>query len=495
VDQVKLMGWSVDLTASAYAVLSNHLHRDDDDEHAAFCYAGLAQTPSGRRLIVRRVVPVVDEEFPISAAAGYRSIVPRAVARAALECDNLGLCLIWAHSHPGSTTRVGLSSQDLSTAEHTYPALSDLTHGRPVGVLVLGTDSAAGQVHTGGAPERIDRLRVVGSPITDLAPQPRAGEETDERYARQVMMFGAVGQRRLAELTVAVVGVGGGGSVIVQMLAHLGVGRLLLFDHDVVKQLNLSRIVGATPADIGRTKVEVLARLVHSINPKAHVAALAADVTYTEDAELLSQADVVFLATDTAFARHAVNLVCHQYLIPFFQVGAKVATDAETGAVEIIHVVDRPFLFTAGCMHCAGIVPLDQLQREQQSDEENRAQDYLGQGGSDIEDPSVITLNSIAASHAVTDFLMTFTGLAPAAAPSALVYYPLEREMRSRNAPRRPGCPYCDSGSETSAFARGATWPLQLRPGYSPGFREVHAEAPRPWWKRLMTFRYLWRAR
>ncbi len=204
------------------------------------------------------------------------------------------------------------------------------------------------------------------------------------------------------------------------MLAHLGVGRLLLFDHDVVKRLNLSRIVGATPSDIGRTKVEVLARLARSVNHEADVTALVADVTYAEDAEHLRQADVVFLATDTAFARHAVNLVCHQYLIPFFQVGAKVATDAVSGAVEIIHVVDRPFLFAAGCMHSAGIVPLDQLQREQQSEEENRAQDYLGQGGVDIEDPSVITFNSIAASHAVTDFLMTFTGLARDEAPGTL---------------------------------------------------------------------------
>ncbi len=75
--------------------------------------------------------------------------------------------------------------------------------------MVLGTDSARPSPY-GGAPERMVRLRVVGSSVIDLAPQLRADEETDERYARQVMMFGDVGQRRLAELTVAVVGVGGG---------------------------------------------------------------------------------------------------------------------------------------------------------------------------------------------------------------------------------------------------------------------------------------------
>lgn len=483
------MGWSIDMTASAYVALARHLHRDDDDEHAAFCYAGLAEGPGGPRLVVRRMVPVPDEDFPISDGAGYRAITPRAVARAAIECDALGLCLIWAHSHPRSTRRVGLSPQDLRTAEHSYPALSDLTHGRPVGVLVLGTKSAAGQVHVNGSVEPIQRLRVVGSPIVDLEPEPRAAAESDERFVRQVQMFGELGQQRLSELTVAVVGVGGGGSLIVQMLAYLGVGRLLLFDYDVVKRLNLSRIVGANAADIGRPKVEVMARLVRWINPDIDVRAYNGDVRYVEDAQLLSGADVVFLATDTAFARHAVNLLCHQYLVPFLQVGAKVATDEDTGAVELIHVVDRPFLFTAGCMHCAGTVPLDQLQREQQTEEENRAQDYLGRGGGDIEDPSVISLNAIAASHAVTDFLLTVTGLAGIDAPDALVYYPLERQMRSRKAPPLPGCAYCDPCADRSAFARGSTWPLQLRPGHSPDFAEVNPEAPActlPWWKRAI---------
>ena len=177
----------------------------------------------------------------------------------------------------------------------------------------------------------------------------------------------------------------------------------------------------------------------------------------------------MFLATDTAFARHAVNLICHQYLIPFFQVGAKVSTSPDGRRVTQIHITDRPFLFTSGCMHCAGIIPVEQLRREQQDEETNRAQDYLGHGGRDVEDPSVITLNSIATSLATTDFLFTFTGLAQDPSPEGLVVYPLEREMRSRHA-GRPGCPYCDPAANLSARARGDLWPLQFRPGHSPDF-------------------------
>jgi hypothetical protein len=474
------MPWSVSMTAADYAVLASHLHRGDGDEHAAFCYAGLTGYQDGGRLLVRRVVPVPDEEFPVSPGDGYRQITPRAVARAAIECDAAGLCLIWVHNHPGSTTCVALSPQDRRTAARAHPVLAGLTDGRPVAALVLGSGSAAGEVWTSSGVEAIRCLRVIGSPITDFRPEPVAGTACDERFARQVLLFGDAGQRRLRELTVAIVGGGGGGSLIAQSLAHLGVGGIILVDHDVVKRLNLSRIAGATPADVGKLKVDVAARLIRSIDPAITVTPVSGDVTYVTDAQAITAADVVFLATDTAFARHAVNLICHQYLIPFFQVGAKVSTSPDGSQVTQIHITDRPFLFTSGCMHCAGVIPLDMLQREQQDEETNRAQDYLGAAGRHIEDPSVITFNSIATSLATTDFLLTVTGLAPDSSPEALVVYPLERAMRSRPAPARPGCLYCDPAATLSARARGDLWPLQLRPGQSPAFGRRPVPAPRP---------------
>jgi len=466
------MSWSVSMTAADYELLADHLQCGDGEEHAAFCYAGMACYQGSGRLLVRRVIPVPDEEFPLSPGDGYRRITPQAVARAAIECDADGLCLMWAHNHPESTTSVALSHQDRRTAARAHPVLADLTDGRPVTALVLGSESAAGEVRTAAEVEPVHSVRVIGSPIMDLRPVPIAGAACDERFSRHVLLFGEAGQRRLRELTVAIVGLGGGGSLIAQILAHLGVGGIILIDHDIVKRLNLSRIVGATPADVGMLKVDVAARLIRSIDPAITITPFNGDVTYADDAKVITGADVVFLATDTAFARHAVNLVCHQYLIPFFQVGAKVSTRQETGEVTQIHVTDRSFLFTSGCMHCAGIIPLDRLQREQQDNETNRAQDYLGAAGQDVEDPSVITLNSIATSLATTDFLFTVTGLAQDPQPEALVAYPLERAMRRRSAPSRPGCPYCDPSPALSARARGDLWPLQLRPGHSQSFTQ-----------------------
>jgi hypothetical protein len=473
------MTWSVSIAAADYATLTSHLHRSDGDEHAAFCYVGVAFSPGGGRLLVRRVVPVPDGDFQLATSGdGYRSIAPRAVARAAIGCDAEGLSLIWVHNHPLSTTSVALSPQDRRTAARVHPVLANLTDGRPVAAVVLGTSSAAGEVWTPTGIERLDGVRVIGSPILELRPAPTRSKDRDERFARQVLLFGETGQRRLRELTVAIVGLGGGGSLIAQTLAHLGVGGITLIDHDVVKRLNLSRIAGATPGDVGKLKVDVAARLVRGIDPAITIESYNGDITYAEDARMIAAADTVFLATDTAFARHAVNLVCHQYLIPFFQVGAKVSTSQDSGEVTQIHVTSRPFLFTSGCMHCAGIIPLDTLQREQQDDQANQVQDYLGHAGRDIEDPSVITLNSIATSLATTDFLFTVTGLAQDPSPDALVAYPLERALRSRHAPALPDCHYCDAARALSARARGDLWPLQLRPGHSPGFARRPAMMP-----------------
>ena len=67
-------------------------------------------------------------------------------------------------------------------------------------------------------------------------------------HARQVLAWGDDGQHSLANSTVGVVGCGGTGSHVALQLAHLGVGRLVLVDHDVVEQSNLSRLVGVGAA-------------------------------------------------------------------------------------------------------------------------------------------------------------------------------------------------------------------------------------------------------
>ncbi|HYX02868.1 MAG TPA: ThiF family adenylyltransferase, partial [Reyranella sp.] len=79
-----------------------------------------------------------------------------------------------------------------------------------------------------------------------------------ERYARQVVLpeVGAAGQERLSAASVLVVGAGGLGCPVLQYLAGVGVGRLIVVDHDRVEETNLHRQPLYTMADIGALKAQ-----------------------------------------------------------------------------------------------------------------------------------------------------------------------------------------------------------------------------------------------
>jgi hypothetical protein len=78
--------------------------------------------------------------------------------------------------------------------------------------------------------------------------------------------------------------------------------------------------------------------------------------------------------------------------------------------LESIYVAVRPVYPGRGCLHCAGLISPDALQREAASDAERANQNYLGLP--EVIDPSVITLNGIAASTAKSLMLMSAVHLA-----------------------------------------------------------------------------------
>jgi hypothetical protein len=283
-------------------------------------------------------------------------------------------------------------------------------------------------------------------------------------------MFGLGGQAALAGMKVAVVGAGGGGSLITQTLAHLGIGQIVVVDFDRVMATNLSRIVGARPRDARRRrrKVDVMRRLVRSIDPTITLTTHVGDITYTQDARALVDCDFIFSATDTQFARYAVNALCHQYLIPGAQVGAKVLSDGR-GDVQLAYAAYRPIDLSGACLECGGAIDPNALRREQLSTVEQHAQNYVDMPvGPDLPDPSVITLNSTAVALALLDFQFAATGMTePGTHLEQRIYHAPERALRTRQASPRPACRWCNRGLGDAAFGRGDDHVLPLRPGGS----------------------------
>jgi len=94
-----------------------------------------------------------------------------------------------------------------------------------------------------------------------------------ERYARHIVLpqVGGIGQRRLKAASVAIVGAGGIGSVVISALAGAGIGKLTIIDDDVVDRTNLQRQPIFRNDQIGQSKAVLAAKFVRALNPYVEV--------------------------------------------------------------------------------------------------------------------------------------------------------------------------------------------------------------------------------
>jgi tRNA A37 threonylcarbamoyladenosine dehydratase len=145
----------------------------------------------------------------------------------------------------------------------------------------------------------------------------------EARFAGVGRLFGKSALETLRRSHVCVVGVGGVGSWAVEALARSGVGRLTLIDLDDVCVSNTNRQLPALLEEIGKPKVEVLARRVRSINPECAVRALSEFFTAATAGSLLEEKyDFVLDAIDNVANKCLLLAECHRRGIPVLATGA-----------------------------------------------------------------------------------------------------------------------------------------------------------------------------
>ena len=93
----------------------------------------------------------------------------------------------------------------------------------------------------------------------------------DTRFSALGRLYGTEGLNRLKGAHVAVIGLGGVGSWVVEALARTGIGQLTLIDMDEVCLSNVNRQIHAVNATVGRAKAEVLAERIATIAPECEV--------------------------------------------------------------------------------------------------------------------------------------------------------------------------------------------------------------------------------
>lgn len=136
------------------------------------------------------------------------------------------------------------------------------------------------------------------------------------RYLRSFGTVGWEGQIKLLRSTVAVVGLGGLGGNVVEGLARMGVGRLIIVDGDVFLDHNLNRQILCSEDDLGHLKAEVTRAKVAQINAAVEVIAHPEEATRESLPRLLEGAEVVVDALDRLPTRLMLQEVAQKMGIP-----------------------------------------------------------------------------------------------------------------------------------------------------------------------------------
>lgn len=405
-----------------------------------------------RRLVVQALEPVPDAAYTVRAPA-RASLTPEFMHDIVNRARAAGTGIALLHTHPSPNPLEGFSSIDdageMPLATYFKGRLPGQTNvagvmtSRSLHLRALGCGALLDAVGVGTA------VRRYAEPLDPQA---------DPRYDRQVRAFGEAGQHRLRASRVAVVGTGGTGSFIAQQLAHLGVGQLLLVDHDTVDTTNLNRLMGATPPDVGRPKVAVASKAVSAINPSVRVEGVIGDVVDEDIAAKLLEVDFIFGCTDSMASRAVINQIAYQYLIPAIDMG--VAIHVRDG--HIASVTGRVQMLSPGlgCLVCADGIDGQQVRWELMSPAQRRADPYFENAS--VPQPAVMPLNGTVTSAAVTMFLSAVTGYPGDA--RLLHYDGLRGSMRPQVLTPRHRCIVC---SGEGALARGNAWTLPVRKEYA----------------------------
>lgn len=394
------------------------------------------------RLLLGEVIPI-DPDDVLSRSADHIRARTRSFARVLRRAVDTGCVPAFIHGHPGGFDL--FSAQD----DADEPALVEMAQNRNgrdamlLSIVFTGNQKIFGRVWK--APDSVISLESVVVAGETLEVHGGVGDKEDEAFHRQALAFGPAFTRALAELRIGIVGCGATGSAVAILLARLGARRLLLIDQDTVETTNLSRLHGATRADVGRLKTEVLRDHLLEIGLNADirvfnrwVGAARGDIT---------ACDVVFGCTDDHDGRLFLNRFAYFYLTPLLDVGIGINTDDRR---RITHAESRITVVAPGsrCLLCRGVVDPararedDLLRRDpvEYARLRTEGEAYIRGGG--LPNPAVVTFTTGIACLAVDELSHRLTGYRRSGSiPHRVVKHHIVEEKRP--GPRDQFCTLC----------------------------------------------------
>ena len=175
-------------------------------------------------------------------------------------------------------------------------------------------DHAQNAVRPDGRPYRrisndavMSVARAMGSAPRQVEMAALGDDIIPERYSRNQNALTAGDQLRLLASTVAIVGLGGLGGTVAEVLARTGIGRLILIDGDRFEESNLNRQLNCTLATLATGKAAAAAARIAAVNPATETTAHPVYMTAANAAELISGANAAADCLDSLPARFVLE--------------------------------------------------------------------------------------------------------------------------------------------------------------------------------------------
>lgn len=173
----------------------------------------------------------------------------------------------------------------------------------------------------------------------------------EERHSRQTFL-GIDSEEIIRCCKVAIIGLGGGGSHIVQQLAHIGFINFVLYDGQTIEESNLNRLIGAYKSDseFATPKIEIAQRLIRGLQPTANIQAF--KTRWQENPVPLRDCDIIFGCLDGFAERQEIEICARRYLIPYIDIGLDVhpGTPPQMSGQVILSLPGKH------CMKCMGFL-------------------------------------------------------------------------------------------------------------------------------------------
>lgn len=323
---------------------------DTAHERVGFISCQISKSsPKTLVILAQKYHPVLDNHYANDPLVGAR--INKEAIRSALQVALPNACSMFhvhVHPHHGATR---FSNTDNESNCRLVPDFFNVAAEKPHGAIVFSFDRASGLVWTAkeSDPKPIDEFVVVGTPLSVWWPENFPNRGSSARNFSRQSFLGPESNKILSRVKIGIVGLGGGGSHIVQQLAHIGIARYVICDPDKIENSNLNRLVGATinDAKAKHWKTFIASRIIEGLikNPEIN--------THKEwQTGLLNLAEchAILGCVDSLGDRQQLEKFCRGNLIPYIDIGMNVSKSDQSFLVSGQAALSTPSMPCLKCM-------------------------------------------------------------------------------------------------------------------------------------------------